>query len=77
MYGWREYADVGGLMAHGPNIGTMLRRTANFVDRILKGANPADMPIEQPAKLINLRTAKELGLELSPTVLARADEVIE
>ena len=80
MYGWREYADAGGLMAYGPNVSAMVRRAASFVDRIIKGAKPATMPIEQPTKfelVINRKTAKALGLELPLPLLARADEVIE
>lgn len=80
MYGWREYADAGGLMAYGPNVSAMVRRAASFVDRIIKGANPATMPIEQPTKfelVVNRKTAKALGLELPLPLLARADEVIE
>ncbi len=80
MYGWREYADAGGLMAYGPNVSAMVHRAASFVDRIIKGANPATMPIEQPTKfelVVNLKTAKALGLTVPATLLARADEVIE
>jgi putative ABC transport system substrate-binding protein len=80
MYGWREFAEIGGLMSYGPNVGAAFRRAATYVDRIIKGARPADMPIEQPSRfefVINQRTAKALGLDLSPALFARADEVIE
>jgi putative ABC transport system substrate-binding protein len=78
--GAREYAEAGGLIGYGVNILRLYRRAAYFVDRILKGAKPADLPIEQPTKfelIVNLQTAKALGLAISETFLVRADAVIE
>jgi len=80
IYPSREYVELGGLMSYGPNFADRFRRTADYVDKILRGAKPAGIPVEQPTKfdlLINLTTAKALGLEIPATVLARADEVIE
>jgi putative ABC transport system substrate-binding protein len=80
IYVAREFVEAGGLMSYGPNYPGLFRRAADYVDRILRGARPADLPVEQPTKfdlVINLKTAKALGLDVSLSIQQRADEVIE
>ena len=80
MYGHRGYVDAGGLLSYGPNFTELNRRAATFVDKILKGAKPGDLPVEQPTKfelVLNLKTAKALGITFPPTLLVLADEVIQ
>ena len=80
MHGYREFVEAGGLISYGPNLPDLYRRAADYVDKILRGANPGDMPVEQPTKfdlIINLTTAKALSLTISESLLLRANELIE
>jgi putative ABC transport system substrate-binding protein len=80
IYQWKEHAEAGGLLSYGPSLAAMFRQAATIVVKVLKGAKPADLPVEQPIKFefaLNLKTAKTLGLEISPSLLARVDEVID
>lgn len=80
IFGWKEYAEAGGLMSYGPNLEESWHRVAAFVDKILKGAKPADLPVEQPTRfelIVNLKSAKAIGITVPQILLAQADEVIE
>lgn len=79
VFGWREYVEAGGLMAYGPNRLQTAKQLSVYVDKILRGAKPVDLPVEQPTKfelVVNQKTAKALGLTLAPSLLLRADQVI-
>jgi putative ABC transport system substrate-binding protein len=79
MYGFRQYVDAGGLISYGPNLSDLFKRAATYVDKILKGAEPAELPIEQPTNfelVVNLKTAKALGITIPESILLQADEII-
>jgi putative ABC transport system substrate-binding protein len=80
IYQWKEHPEAGGLISYGPSLAGMWRQTGQIVAKVVRGANPAEMPVEQPTKfdlVVNLTTAQALGLDLPPMVLARADDLIE
>ena len=80
LYGWREFVEAGGLMSYAPNLADLYRRAATYVDKILKGTKPAELPVERAMKfelIINLKTAKALGLTIPPSLLLLADEVMQ